>query len=347
MNLFGIESHMTSFEESSFYDEFSFQDVEISTALESIDFINNQLGLEAEETKTENKENIFKRIWNKIKELINKLFGFFDKFKPKRLEKIKKQVQESLDNLLKLDIKKLDKSLNIDIVEINKNIVLFKEYSSLNDIDSKIIGEELTNTSPYILFKKELEENKKNIKDMSFREISNSYYERKGKRTIEEINKKLNNLYNTTVIDESSNNENIKKWLITENEFCIDLLNYYIKFDLTKLKLNLQNDINSLLIVAKDKLNETTIYYNKLRNRLVSRINVIYRFERNLVSFVLTLTKNMIHYTTEFVKLSNDSENTEDDPYEKPVNSSDNKFNKKTKFSNNDDLEMEEAEIVK
>ena len=82
MQLFGLKSNI-EIENYDLYSEYEFQDVEISSALESIDYINNQLGLEDFKDKVKKVKEFIIKIWNKIMDFIkgvyNKIKNFFKK----------------------------------------------------------------------------------------------------------------------------------------------------------------------------------------------------------------------------------------------------------------------------
>ena len=117
MQIFGIQKN--TIDKLDLYEEFSFKDIEIETALESIDYINNQLGLEAEETKTENKENIFKRALNKIKELYNRFIEWIKRMWNKmfgKKEKVEAELKKAEEEV-KAELKKAEEEVKATVQE--------------------------------------------------------------------------------------------------------------------------------------------------------------------------------------------------------------------------------------
>ncbi len=126
MQLFGIE--LNSNTTTDLYMQYSFQDIEIETALESIDYINNQLGLEDFKEKIKNTYNnvlvFLKKIMEKIKKFIENIVHRFSVIHPKNIQKLKLKITETLKiydeiKLKKIDIKKAKKNFNIHPIFID------------------------------------------------------------------------------------------------------------------------------------------------------------------------------------------------------------------------------------
>ena len=121
MQIFGLQEN--TIDKLDLYEEFSFKDTDIETALESIDYINNQLGLEAEEqkdeTKTKNKENIFKRALNKIKELYNRFIEWIKRMWNKmfgKKEKVEAELKKAEEEV-KAELKKAEEEVKATVQE--------------------------------------------------------------------------------------------------------------------------------------------------------------------------------------------------------------------------------------
>ena len=126
MQLFGIE--LNSNTTTDLYMQYSFQDIEIETALESIDYINNQLGLEDFKENIKNTYNnvlvFLKKIMEKIKKFIENIVHRFSVIHPKNIQKLKLKITETLKmndeiKLKKIDIKKAKKNFNIHPIFID------------------------------------------------------------------------------------------------------------------------------------------------------------------------------------------------------------------------------------
>ena len=124
MQLFGLKSNI-EIENYDLYSEYEFQDVEISSALESIDYINNQLGLEDFKDKVKKVKEFIIKIWNKIMDFIKGVYNKIKNFFKKGEEKNKSN--EDKVSKMEKDLNNIKVSTSIEENNKEVTVILYKD----------------------------------------------------------------------------------------------------------------------------------------------------------------------------------------------------------------------------
>ena len=124
MQLFGLNTEL-EIENYDLYSEYEFQDIEISSALESIDYINNQLGLEDFKDKVKKVKEFIIKIWNKIMDFIKGVYNKIKNFFKKGEEKNKSN--EDKVSKMEKDLNNIKVSTSIEENNKEVTVILYKD----------------------------------------------------------------------------------------------------------------------------------------------------------------------------------------------------------------------------
>ena len=124
MQLFGLNTEL-EIENYDLYSEYEFQDIEISSALESIDYINNQLGLEDFKDGVKKVKEFIIKIWNKIMDFIKGVYNKIKNFFKKGEEKNKSN--EDKVSKMEKDLNNIKVSTSIEENNKEVTVILYKD----------------------------------------------------------------------------------------------------------------------------------------------------------------------------------------------------------------------------
>ena len=294
MQIFGLKSNIET-ENYDLYLEYKFQDIEINIALESIDYINNQLGLEAEENAKIKKDNIFKKLWTDIKKSVNKIFSYFEKkYAPEEIKKVLKEVTEAESRYKKINFDKLPDTLKVgyssemgDCFEFHKEVLdcltTTSHYKNSPNkgpfrylIESVRLFKDLDNDEDAKKFISYIE------KDMQ-RLINNSTYINATKNPNNLLTKLFSNIKLTY------NKKAIKHNIDITLDYIKQSLNVLILLDYPKMKEEILLEIDKVINNSgNDKISD------KMKNKYIKTlrygINIVTNAERIIFDNLLTMT---------------------------------------------------------
>ncbi len=293
MQLFGVEN--IQLEDYDLYETYKLENIEIESALESIDYINNQLGLEDFKDNIKKVKEFIIKLWNNFKNFIsniyNKIKGFFNKSEKanksteERVNKMKEDLNDKGSNEKKEDDIKNQKIKENEIfMEKIKENNVFKIKSYLENLIARSNGDKILcdEAIEYALknssFKWEIDDGKKlQTQFTTAREKYNYEKEKLVRNFTKERYENVLKLYKEYIIERDDKNVQITVVLYKDLDIILEKtlkeftkLLQEDKMSLELKKLFDQLDFNSLSELKK--LSTKLIQYNKDINNYLKYI---------------------------------------------------------------------------